>query len=88
MRISKIVREEMESLQLRGHYHMRVAAEKQKGNNSMYRIHRDKPASYYEGMAMGAYTALSSLLMAHKAYTGYIEKEIEGSDLKTQHYID
>jgi hypothetical protein len=84
MKLSQRVSTNISDLQARGDHHINIADRVQRRCSNLSSVY-NKPASYYEGLAHGSYSAINSLLMAHNAYGGFVTYRV--GNFEQEHYM-
>jgi hypothetical protein len=84
MKLSKRTETIISKLQNDADWHMAIASRRAR-NDQTLPDYFDKPASYYQGLAWGKYSAIACILAEHKAYKGFSCEELS-EGFETQHY--
>lgn len=85
MKLSQANQTILSRLQKDGDWHMEIAARKA-ANDHTLPAHFSKSADYYAGLAWGKYSALETVLHAHKVYRGFACTDL-GYGFEQNHYF-
>ena len=89
MKLSKRVFEIVEQRQDSAEWCARIAARIEAGDESLpsHFTGDGRGAGYYYGLRDGAHSTIESLLMAHRAYSGYSEQRCDETQARWNYYF-